>query len=236
MQTLDIIARIRTDFPSKFGIPRQSGLIDALKGTIVFEPPYRDASALRGIEGYSHLWLIWQFSESVTERFSPTVKPPRLGGNARMGVFATRSPFRPNPLGLSCVRLEGVEWHTPDGPALHVSGVDLMDGTPIYDIKPYIPYADCHPDAVGGFTERIDYARLAVEFPDALLSRIPAEKHDALIEVLAQDPRPGYRGDGDARRYGVAFAGFDVRFVVEGSTLRVVEVVPLEPGGAGQIK
>lgn len=227
MQTLDIIARIRTDFPTKFGIPRQSGLIDALKGTVVFEPPYRDASALRGIEGYSHLWLIWQFSESVTERFSPTVKPPRLGGNARMGVFATRSPFRPNPLGLSCVRLEGVDWHTPDGPALRVSGADLMDGTPIYDIKPYIPYADCRPDAVGGFTERIDYVRLDVEFPEALLAMIPADKRGALREVLAQDPRPGYRGDGDARRYGVAFAGFDVRFVVEGSTLRVVEVAAL---------
>lgn len=236
MQTLDIIARIRTDFPAKFGIPRQSGLIDALKGTIVFEPPYRDASALRGIEGYSHLWLIWQFSESVTERFSPTVKPPRLGGNARMGVFATRSPFRPNPLGLSCVRLEGVDWQTPDGPALRVSGADLMDGTPIYDIKPYIPYADCYPDAVGGFTETIDYARLTVEIPNALLSRIPADKRDVLIEVLAQDPRPGYRGDGDARRYGMAFAGFDVRFVVEDDALRVVEVVPLEPDSAGQIE
>ena len=227
MQTLDIIARIRTDFPEKFGIPRQSGLIDALKGTIVFAEKYRDPSALRGIEGYSHLWLIWQFSESVTERFSPTVKPPRLGGNTRMGVFATRSPFRPNPLGLSCVRLEGVDLHTPDGPVLHVSGADMMDGTPIYDIKPYLPCADCRPDATGGFTDGIEYARLDVTFPPALLDRIPPDKREALMEVLAQDPRPGYRGDGDARRYGVAFAGHDVRFVVEGDALRVVEVVPL---------
>ncbi|MBR1822576.1 MAG: tRNA (N6-threonylcarbamoyladenosine(37)-N6)-methyltransferase TrmO [Clostridia bacterium] len=227
MQTLDIIARIHTDFPAKFGIPRQSGLIDALKSTIVFEEAYRDASALRGIEGYSHLWLIWQFSESVTTRFSPTVKPPRLGGNRRVGVFATRSPFRPNPLGLSCVRLEGVELSTPRGPVLHVAGADLLDGTPIYDIKPYLPYADCHPDAVGGFTDAIDYPRLKVDFPQALLNPIPPDKRDALMEVLAQDPRPGYRHAGDARRYGVQFAGFDVRFVVEGDVLKVVDVEAL---------
>ena len=225
MQTLDIIAHIRTDFPAKFGIPRQSGLVDALAGEIVFTEKYRDASALRGIEGYSHLWLIWQFSESVTERFCPTVKPPRLGGNRRVGVFATRSPFRPNPLGLSCVRLTGVEWSTPNGPVLHVAGADLMDGTPIYDIKPYLPYADSHPEATGGFTDGIDYPRLNVEFPEEMLARIPAEKRAALIEVLAQDPRPGYRGEADERRYGVQFAGFDVRFVVEGDGLRVVEVV-----------
>ena len=227
MQTLDVIAHIRTDFSSKFGIPRQSGLIDALKGEIVFTEKYRDASALRGIEGYSHLWLIWQFSESVTERFSPTVKPPRLGGNRRMGVFATRSPFRPNPLGLSCVKLEGVELSSPEGPVLHVAGADLLDGTPIYDIKPYIPYADCHPEATGGFTDSIDYARLNVDFPPALLALIPAEKREALIEVLAQDPRPGYRHGDDERRYGVEFAGFDVRFAVKGDTLFVLEVVKL---------
>ena len=227
MQTLDIIAHIRTDFPAKFGIPRQSGLVDALAGEIVFTEKYRDASALRGIEGYSHLWLIWQFSESVTERFCPTVKPPRLGGNRRVGVFATRSPFRPNPLGLSCVKLTGVEWHTPTGPVLHVAGADLMDGTPIYDIKPYLPYADCHPEATGGFTDDIDYPRLTVDFPEAMLARIPEEKRAALYEVLAQDPRPGYRGEADERRYGVQFAGFDVRFVVEGDALRVVEVVRL---------
>ena len=229
MRQLTPIARIRSDFSSKFGIPRQSGLVDALKATILFEPDFRDPSALRGLEGYSHLWLIWQFSESVMERWSPTVKPPRLGGNARMGVFATRSPFRPNPIGLSCVRLEAVELSTPEGPALHVAGADLMDGTPIYDIKPYIPYADCHPEATGGFTDGIDYARLEVDFPESLIARIPENKRPALIGVLAQDPRPGYRHDGDTRRYGVAFAGFDVRFVVDGNVLRVVEVEPLKP-------
>lgn len=227
MQTLDIIAHIRTDFPAKFGIPRQSGLVDTLAGEIVFTEKYRDASALRGIEGYSHLWLIWQFSESVLERFSPTVKPPRLGGNTRVGVFATRSPYRPNPLGLSCVRLTGVDWSGPNGPVLYVAGADLMDGTPIYDIKPYLPYADCRPEATGGFTDGIDYPRLSVVFPEAMLSRIPTDKRDALVEVLAQDPRPGYRGVADDKRYGVQFAGFDVRFVVDGDVLRVVEVIAL---------
>ena len=227
MQTLDVIAHIRTDFPAKFGIPRQSGLVDALAGEIVFTEKYRDASALRGIEGYSHLWLIWQFSETVTEKFSPTVKPPRLGGNTRMGVFATRSPYRPNPLGLSCVRLLGVELSTPRGPVLRVAGADLMDGTPIYDIKPYLPSVDSHPDAKGGFTADIDYPQLRVDFPRPLLDRIPEAKRAALDEVLAQDPRPGYRHDGDGKRYGVRFAGFDVRFVVDGETLHVVEVEAL---------
>ncbi|MDO4867681.1 MAG: tRNA (N6-threonylcarbamoyladenosine(37)-N6)-methyltransferase TrmO [Clostridia bacterium] len=227
MQQLEVIARIHTDFSSKFGIPRQSGLIDALKGQIVFEPPYRDPSALRGIEGYSHLWLIWQFSESVIERWSPTVKPPRLGGNRRMGVFATRSPFRPNPLGLSCVKLERVELATREGPVLHVAGADLLDGTPIYDIKPYLPYVDCQPQATGGFTDSVTYAHLEVDFPEALLAVIPEDKRRALIEVLAQDPRPGYRHGEDARRYGVEFAGFDVRFTVSGDRLTVCEVVAL---------
>lgn len=227
MQTLNEIAHIHTDFSSKFGIPRQSGLVEALQGEIVFTEKYRDASALRGIEGYSHLWLIWQFSESVTERFSPTVKPPRLGGNRRVGVFATRSPFRPNPLGLSCVRLVGVKTGTPRGPVLRVAGADLLDGTPIYDIKPYLPYVDCHPDATGGFTDAIDYARLQVVFPAPLLECIPPEKREALIEVLAQDPRPGYRREGDDRHYGVEFAGFDIRFVVDGELLKVTEVVKL---------
>lgn len=227
MEPLKVIATIHTDFPSKFGIPRQGGLVDALKATVTFEPEYRDASALRGLEGYSHLWLIWQFSESVMDGWSPTVKPPRLGGNRRMGVFATRSPFRPNPLGLSCVRLEGVDLSGPQGPVLHVAGADMMDGTPIFDIKPYIPYADSHPEATGGFTDGIDYARLAVDFPGALLAAIPPDKREALVEVLAQDPRPGYRhGDSD-RRYGVSFAGFDVRFTVNGNTLTVVEVEKL---------
>ncbi len=227
MARIEPIARIRTDFPAKFGIPRQSGLIDALKATIVFLPPYRDASALRGLDGFSHLWLIWQFSEAVTEHWSPTVKPPRLGGNVRMGVFATRSPFRPNPLGLSCVKLERVELGTAEGPLLHVAGADLLDGTPIYDIKPYLPYADCHPEAVGGFTDALEQARLEVEFPEELLRQIPPDKREALIGVLAQDPRPGYRRADAERRYGVAFAGFDVRFTVAGDTLRVREVVRL---------
>ena len=227
MPELEVIAHIRTDFSSKFGIPRQSGLVEALKGTIVFTEKYRDASALRGIDGYSHLWLIWEFSQSVMARWSPTVKPPRLGGNTRMGVFATRSPFRPNPLGLSCVRREGVELSGPEGPLLHVAGADLLDGTPIYDIKPYIPYADAHPEALGGFTDAIDYARLEVDFPPALLAVIPPEKREALTEVLAQAPRPGYRHSDDHRRDGVECAGFDVRFVVEGDLLKVVEVVQL---------
>lgn len=227
MQPLKVIATIHTDFPSKFGIPRQGGLVDALKATVTFEPEYRDASALRGLEGYSHLWLIWQFSESVMEGWSPTVKPPRLGGNRRVGVFATRSPFRPNPLGLTCVKLEDIELSGPQGPVLHVAGADLMDGTPIFDIKPYIPYADSYPEATGGFTDSVDYAHLAVDFPEALASAIPPDKRQALIEVLAQDPRPGYRhGDSD-RRYGVAFAGFDVRFTVNGNTLSVIEVEKL---------
>ena len=227
MQALKTIATIHTDFPSKFGIPRQGGLVDALKATITFEPEYRDASVLRGLEGYSHLWLIWLFSESVMDGFSPTVKPPRLGGNRRMGVFATRSPFRPNPLGLTCVKLEGIELSGPQGPLLRVAGADLMDGTPIFDIKPYIPYADCHPEATGGFTDGIRYERLDVDFPEALLGEIPPDKRQALIEVLAQDPRPGYRHGEASRRYGVAFAGYDVRFTVEGNALTVVEVVKL---------
>ncbi len=226
MTRIEPIARIHTDFPTKFGIPRQSGLIDALKATITFLPPFRDATALRGLEGFSHLWLIWQFTEAHPERWSPTVKPPRLGGNTRMGVFATRSPFRPNPLGLSCVKLEGVELGTRQGPVLHVAGADLLDGTPIFDIKPYLPYADCHPEAVGGFTEGLDREELAVEFPEALLCQIPPSKREALLRVLAQDPRPGYRHGDDGRRYGVAFAGFDVLFTVRDGALRVGEVVP----------
>ena len=226
--TLSPIARIHTDFPAKFGIPRQGGLIDALKGTVVFEPKYRDAAALRGLDGFSHLWLIWHFSESQLEEWSPTVKPPRLGGNRRMGVFATRSPFRPNPLGLSCVKLERVELSTPQGPVLHVAGADLMDGTPIFDIKPYLPYADCHPDATGGFADSAARDPLAVEIPPALMPLVPGDKREALAQVLAQDPRPGYRQDDGERRYGMAFAGLDVRFTVTGRQLRVTEIVPLK--------
>ena len=228
MREMTPIARIRSDFPSKFGIPRQSGLIDALKAEIVFEPPFRDATALRGLEGYSHIWLIWLFSESVMDGWSPTVKPPRLGGNKRMGVFATRSPFRPNPLGLSCVRLEGIDLSTPEGPILRVAGADLMDGTPIYDIKPYLPHADCHPEATGGFSDPVrDYA-VEVEFPEALLRLLPEDRRAAIVEVLRQDPRPGYRHGDSERRYGVEFAGYDVRFTVSKGVLRVCEVVPLK--------
>ena len=222
---MEIIARIHTDFPEKFGIPRQSGLVDGLTGRIVFEEKYRNPDALRGIEGFSHLWLIWQFSRAIREEWSPTVKPPRLGGNQRMGVFATRSPFRPNPIGLSCVRLQRVELHTAEGPVLCVAGIDLLDGTPIYDVKPYLPYADCHPEATGGFAQEVMGHRLEVAFPEELLALVPPEKREALREVLAQDPRPGYQHNEPDRRYGVAFAGLDVRFTVEGDVLLVREVV-----------
>ena len=222
---MEIIARIHTDFPEKFGIPRQSGLVDGLTGRIVFEEKYRNPDALRGIEGFSHLWLIWQFSRAIREEWSPTVKPPRLGGNQRMGVFATRSPSRPNPIGLSCVRLQRVELHTAEGPVLWVAGIDLLDGTPIYDVKPYLPYADCHPEATGGFAQEVMGHRLEVAFPEELLALVPPEKREALREVLAQDPRPGYQHNEPDRRYGVAFAGLDVRFTVEGDVLLVREVV-----------
>lgn len=230
MHTIDVIAHIHTDFATKFGIPRQSGIVDALKGEIVFTPAYRDPSALRGLEGFSHLWLIWDFSQSHRESWSPTIRPPRLGGNRRMGVFATRSPFRPNPIGLSCVKLERIDLNGPEGPVLHVAGADLMDGTPIYDIKPYVPYADCHPEATGGFSEAVrDYA-LEVDFPEPLLNRMDADKRQAIIEVLAQDPRPGYRHDDPDRVFGVTFAGKDVRFTVLENRLTVVDVVDAEAG------
>ena len=222
------IAHMVSDFPEKFGIPRQAGVVKELESIVVFAPEYRDPEALRGIEGFSHLWLIWQFSEALREDWSPTVKPPRLGGNRRMGVFATRSPFRPNPIGLSCVRLEKVDFDAPDGPALIVRGADLMDGTPICDVKPYLPYADSKPDATGGFTEAVSFRTLLVDFPQALLDRLPPEERQAAVEVLAQDPRPGYKRDDPDRRYGVAFAGFDLRFTVSDGALRVVEVVPLK--------
>ena len=206
---IEIIARIYTDFPEKFGIPRQSGLVPELAGEIVFEPKYRNPDALRGIEGFSHLWLIWEFSKSKQDGWSATVRPPRLGGNVRMGVFATRSPFRPNPLGLSCVKLEGVEHDAVRGSVIRVSGVDMLDGTPIYDIKPYVPHADLHPDAVGGFADaRRDYA-VKVEFPEPLLAMVPEEKRGALLGVLAGDPRPSYQDDPE-RVYGFGFAGFEV--------------------------
>ena len=221
--SIQAIARMKSDFPTKFGIPRQSGLVDALESTIVFEPEFRNADALRGIEGFSHLWLIWQFSQAVRQGWSPTVRPPRLGGNVRMGVFATRSPFRPNNLGLSCVRLLGVEETREYGTVLHVGGADLMDGTPIFDIKPYIPYGDAKPDALGGFTQDAGDFLLTVDFPSSLLERIPQNKQDALIGVLSHDPRPSYQSDSE-RVYGLTFGGWNVRFRVKDSTLTVVEV------------
>lgn len=220
---MNIIARIHTDFPTKFGIPRQSGLVEELTARIVFEPEYRVPEALRGLEDFSHLWLLWQFSEAVRKDWSPTVRPPRLGGNTRMGVFATRSPFRPNSIGLSCVRLLKVELSTPEGPVITVGGADLMDGTPIFDIKPYIPYADCKPEATGGFTDGAGDFLLKVEFPPALMERIPAPSREALMGVLSHDPRPSYQRSPE-RVYGMAFGDFDVRFRVAEDTLHVVDV------------
>ena len=219
---ISVIAKMHSDFPTKFGIPRQPHLVSELRSTIVFEPEYRNADALRGLEGFSHLWIIWQFSEAVRSGWSPTVRPPRLGGNTRMGVFATRSPFRPNNLGLSCVKLEGVEI-TKECPVIHVSGADLMDGTPIFDIKPYIPYADAHPEALGGFTDTADEFILKVEFPPELLEKLPESKRAAAVGVLSHDPRPSYQRKA-GRIYGLPFAGFDIRFTVEEDRLTVCEV------------
>ena len=222
-RAIQVIARIRSDFPEKFGIPRQSGLVEDLHAEIVFEPAYRNADALRGLEGFSHLWLIWEFSRAVRDTWSPTVRPPRLGGNARMGVFATRSPFRPNPIGLSCVRLVGVELTEDRGPVIHVSGADLLDGTPIYDIKPYLPYADCRPEAVGGWTGGEADTLLEVQCAPELLAPLPADRQQALLGVLANDPRPHYQNDPD-RIYGLRFAGCNVRFSVNEKTLTVISV------------
>lgn len=224
--TIRPIAKMHSDFPSKFGIPRQSGLVKELQSTIVFEPEFRNPDTLRGLEGYSHLWLIWQFSEAVRTDWSPTVRPPRLGGNTRMGVFATRSPFRPNNLGLSCVRLIRVEQTPSQGTVVHVAGADLMDGTPIFDIKPYIPYSDCHSEASGGFTDTAGEFLLKVEFPQELLLRLPESKREATIGVLSHDPRPSYQRDPD-RVYGLPFAGYDIRFTVQGDVLQVCDVVKL---------
>lgn len=225
---LQTIARIRSDFTTKFGIPRQSGLVPAQKATIVFEPAFRDANALRGLDGYDYLWLIWGFSENRRAEWSPMVKPPRLGGKARMGVFATRSPFRPNPLGLSSVRLDGMESIPGQGTVLHISGADLMDGTPIYDIKPYLSFTDSHADAKNGFAgEHLD-AALSVVFPEQWKALIPEEKQAALIASLCQDPRPAYQDD-PAAVYALEYAGFDVRFSVAAGILTVYEILPLSP-------
>ena len=219
-----VIARMKSDFNTKFGIPRQSSLVPSLVSTIIFEPEFRNSDALRGLEDFSHLWIIWQFSKAVRSDWSPTVRPPRLGGNQRMGVFATRSPFRPNAIGLSSVKIVAIETTAQYGTVIHVAGADLMDGTPILDIKPYIPYTDCHADASGGFTERAGDFILNVQFPDCLLAKVPEEKRQALIDVLSHDPRPSYQSDSD-RVYGLNFAGRDIRFSIKDSVLTVFEVI-----------
>ena len=221
--SMKVIARIRSDFATKFGVPRQSGLVEALESTIVFEPEYRNADALRGLEGFSHIWLVWVFDKAARDTWSPTVRPPRLGGNARMGVFATRSPFRPNPIALSCVRLAGIE-ETAEGTVLRIRGADLMDGTPILDIKPYIPYADCKEDAAGGFASAPAAETLEVIIPEELLIKIPESRREALRGVLAQDPRPHYHDDPE-RVYGFGFGGMEVKFSVEGTVLTVRDVL-----------
>lgn len=222
MADITPIAHIETPFAEKFGVPRQSGVADC-SGRIVFAPAYRDPAALRGLEEFSHIWLIWQFDRALRQGWSPTVRPPRLGGNARMGVFATRSPFRPNPIGLSCVELSGVEWDTPDGPVLHVRGADLVDGTPILDIKPYLPYCDAKPEAKGGFTDGLSAAALSVDCPPALLERLPETDRPGLLAVLANDPRPRYQND-PQRLYGLTYAGHNVTFRVESDKVTVVGV------------
>lgn len=220
---MDIIARMKSDFPDKFGIPRQSGLVKSLRSTIIFEPEFRNPDALRGLEMFSHLWVIWQFSKAVRSDWSPTVRPPRLGGNIRMGVFATRSPFRPNEIGLSSVRIVGIEETREHGTVIHVEGADLMDGTPIVDIKPYIPYSDCHIDATGGFTDSAEDFLLKIEITDDQLSKVPIDKREALLGVLSHDPRPSYQHDPD-RIYGLSFSHNNIRFKVSEKTLTVIDI------------
>lgn len=219
------IAYIRTEFPEKFGVPRQSGLAKGLRGRIVFEPQYRNPDALRGLEGFSHIWLIWEFSANrSTGKWQPTVRPPRLGGNAHIGVFATRSPFRPNPLGLSCVAVEGIELSTDEGPVITVKGADLMDGTPVYDIKPYIKYADSRPEAVCGYVDGLEESQLKVVFPSEISSKVPDKSViPALMDVLRLDPRPSYHDD-PQRIYGLSFGGLNVRFRVEGEVLTITDI------------
>lgn len=226
LPVLKSIAHIHNDYTAKFGIPRQSGLVEAVESVIIFEPEYRNVDALRGMDGYSHLWLLWVFSEAMRDTWSPTVLPPRLGGKTRMGVFATRSPFRPNPIGLSSVKLLGIDLHTKEGPVIHVAGADLMDGTPIVDIKPYLPFTDSHPDAVGGFSDPVRDYVLEVVFPDQWLAMVPERLRDPVFGLLAQDPRPSYQNDPD-RIYGVAFGGYDFRFRVADGILTICEVEKL---------
>ena len=229
-----VVARIKSDFPDKFGIPRQSGLLKNLRSTIVFEPEFRIADALRGLEGFSHLWLLWIFSENVRDTWKPTVRPPRLGGNTRLGVFATRSSFRPNPIAMSCVKIEKINLTGENAPSIEVSGADLMDGTPIVDIKPYLPYADSVPEAAGGFAEVVRFNKLEVDFADGVFApgsdaaAFPEQKKAALVELLSEDPRPAYQRSAD-RIYGIRFAGFEIKFQVQGDHLTVVAILPLQP-------
>ena len=220
---MNVIAKMHSDFPEKFGIPRQSGLIKELESTIVFEPEYRNDDALRGLEDFSHLWIIWQFSKAVRNEWSPTVRPPRLGGNTRLGVFATRSPFRPNHMGLSSVKIIGLEHTAQFGTVIHVAGADLMDGTPIFDIKPYIPYCDSYPDATGGFTDTVSDFTVKVDIDPDLLTNFPESKRNALIELLSHDPRPTYQSDPN-RVYGLAFSGHNIQFTVSNNTLHVLNI------------
>lgn len=224
---MKVIAHIHSDFPTKFGIPRQSGLVESLKAKIVFEPEYRNSDALRGMDEYSHLWLIWEFSEAKRDTWSPTVRPPRLGGNKRMGVFATRSPYRPNPIGLSCVKLEAIDFATENGPVIIVSGADLLDGTPIYDIKPYLPFADSRPDAIGGFADTVKGDQLQVQCSEEVMLQIPKQHRQAVIDILAQDPRPHYQQD-PTRIYGMEYANMEIKFRVEDTTLVVCKIIRKE--------
>ena len=220
---MKIIARIKSEFPEKFGIPRQSGLVSSLKAQIIFEEEYRSVDAVRGLDEFSHLWIIWQFSKAVRDTWSPTVRPPRLGGNKRIGVFATRSPFRPNAIGLSSVKIEKIDLDGENAPVIHVSGADLMDGTPIFDIKPYLAYTDAHPDAVGGFTENVADRRLKVEFDGELINSVPDDIKTALCDLLAEDPRPSYQND-SKRVYGLSFSGYEIGFTVDKKTLKVIKL------------
>ncbi len=225
---MKIIAKIKSDFSEKFGIPRQSGLVPSLKSRVVFEPAYRNPDALRGLEDFSHIWLLWEFSKSKRDTWSPTVRPPRLGGNRRMGVFATRSPFRPNPIGLSCVKLDRIEWYSAEGPLLYISGADLLNDTPIYDIKPYLPFTDSHPEAAGGFADDVCGYRLSVDCPNRLLDSIPTQHRQAVMDILAQDPRPSYQQDAE-RVYGMEYAGMEIRFTVNKDLLTVLEIIRKTP-------
>lgn len=221
---MKVIARIYNDFAEKFGVPRQSGIVKTVQSKIVFEPEFQNVDAVRGLEGFSHLWLLWSFSQNRHNEWSPTVRPPRLGGNERVGVFATRSPYRPNAIGLSCVKIESIDLHCPQAPVITVSGADLVNATPIFDIKPYVPYADCITEATGGFTDSVPRRQLKVTFADGVADAIPAEKMQSLVEVLATDPRPAYHDDA-TRIYGLTFAELNVKFSVNNGTVKVEDVV-----------